>query len=428
MLKETSVYLTAVLVLVGAIAHAGVIEGKVRQIAATMALVDTGQGVEVIAMEKGATYKNLKSLSALEKGGIRVRATYDREVSGVKIVRELEALPEAYFDPEMAISTAEIKSFFSNLKTGPYLLIDSRERGEWEAGHIPDAVSIPDTELKDNPGKLPADKDTLLIFYSESALSPISHESARKALRLGYSSVKVYTEGLEGWREGGNPVMVSASHLAKLIEKKAPLLVVDARGRERAAAGRIPDALAISPEEMRHEDIFIDGRVYQYPLFFYGEDGGDRRGGDAAARAVSWGYHQDGVVSIVEGGFREWVKSGSPKETGEPKIANIYAPAPGSGEIGYEEFQRLWRARGDGSVVILNVKGKNDRHFDRETHIPLEELHLRLSELPRDREIVLYCNYGLRATVANHILQKNGFRVRSLNRFCNITPDGTIHD
>jgi rhodanese-related sulfurtransferase len=222
--------------------------------------------------------------------------------------------------------------------------------------------------------------------------------------------------------------MVSAAYLAKLIDMKAPLLLIDVRERERGVAGRIPGALSIPVEGLKREDLFSEGRVYQYPLFFYAEDAGDRRGGDAASKAVSWGYHQDGAVSIVEGGFHEWEMSGRPKETGEPKTANVYAPAPDSDEIGYGEFQRLWRARGDGRVVILNVKGKNDRHFDRETHIPLEELHLRLSELPRERTIVLYCNYGLRATVAYHILKRNGFRVRSLNRFCNITPDGVILD
>ncbi len=47
--------------------------------------------------------------------------------------------------------------------------------------------------------------------------------------------------------------------------------------------------------------------------------------------------------------------------------------------------------------------------------IPLDELHGRLGELPRDREIALYCAVGLRGYIAERMLTQNGFRVRNLN-------------
>ena len=46
------------------------------------------------------------------------------------------------------------------------VLVDSRpKRAKYDKGHIPSAISIPDTEFDKLQGKLPADKNTLLIFY-----------------------------------------------------------------------------------------------------------------------------------------------------------------------------------------------------------------------------------------------------------------------
>jgi NADPH-dependent 2,4-dienoyl-CoA reductase/sulfur reductase-like enzyme/rhodanese-related sulfurtransferase len=48
------------------------------------------------------------------------------------------------------------------------------------------------------------------------------------------------------------------------------------------------------------------------------------------------------------------------------------------------------------------------------THIPLDELRQRLSELPRDREIITYCQSGQRSYIAARLLIQHGLRVRNL--------------
>jgi len=49
------------------------------------------------------------------------------------------------------------------------------------------------------------------------------------------------------------------------------------------------------------------------------------------------------------------------------------------------------------------------------TLIPLGKLRSRLAELPKDREIVVYCAVGIRGYVAERILKQRGFKVRNLN-------------
>lgn len=48
-------------------------------------------------------------------------------------------------------------------------------------------------------------------------------------------------------------------------------------------------------------------------------------------------------------------------------------------------------------------------------HIPLRELRGRLGELPRERDIVVYCASGQRSYNALRVLRQNGFRVRNLS-------------
>lgn len=48
-------------------------------------------------------------------------------------------------------------------------------------------------------------------------------------------------------------------------------------------------------------------------------------------------------------------------------------------------------------------------------NIPLDQLRERLNELPKDREIIVYCQVGLRAYLAARILLLNGYMVKNLS-------------
>jgi hypothetical protein len=54
-----------------------------------------------------------------------------------------------------------------------------------------------------------------------------------------------------------------------------------------------------------------------------------------------------------------------------------------------EEFKRL---RAADKVFVLDVRYQIEAKIKGSTHIPLDQLEARLSELPRDREIITYCS------------------------------------
>ena len=94
--------------------------------------------------------------------------------------------------------------------------------------------------------KLPADKATLLIFYCGGLECMLSHNSAFKAEKLGYSNIKVYADGMPDWKAKGGPVSVSTAFIKKLIDDKATYALIDARPKRVADKGMIPTAINIS--------------------------------------------------------------------------------------------------------------------------------------------------------------------------------------
>lgn len=80
-----------------------------------------------------------------------------------------------------------------------------------------------------------------------------------------------------------------------------------------------------------------------------------------------------------------------------------------------------WRqvmSRDPATTVLLDVREDAEWQADRidgAVHIPLGQLRDRLSELPRDRDILVYCAVGLRGHIALRILAQNGFRVANLS-------------
>lgn len=79
-----------------------------------------------------------------------------------------------------------------------------------------------------------------------------------------------------------------------------------------------------------------------------------------------------------------------------------------STSIGWEEFETR-RARGS---LVLDVRTPHEHSLgsvDGAMNIPHTQLRERLSELPRDREILIHCAVGIRGYLAERILREAGF-------------------
>lgn len=77
-----------------------------------------------------------------------------------------------------------------------HIILDTREKDEFDEGHIPGAILIPYTQIENKAEKMIPDKDAQILVYCRSGRrSKIASESLAK---LGYTNVKEFG-GIIDW-------------------------------------------------------------------------------------------------------------------------------------------------------------------------------------------------------------------------------------
>lgn len=85
------------------------------------------------------------------------------------------------------------------------------------------------------------------------------------------------------------------------------------------------------------------------------------------------------------------------------------APADESATVDVAEAQRKLAAR---EAIMIDVREPAEwraGHVKGAKHIPLGDLATRLGEIPRDREVLLFCRSGNRSGTATKLLRSQGF-------------------
>lgn len=77
-----------------------------------------------------------------------------------------------------------------------YIILDVRTQAEYDQGHIPDAIVIPDTEVKDKAEEMLPDKDQLILVYCRSGRR--SKNAAQILAELGYTNIREFG-GIIDW-------------------------------------------------------------------------------------------------------------------------------------------------------------------------------------------------------------------------------------
>src|SRR3954452_21232581 len=87
---------------------------------------------------------------------------------------------------------------------GGVLLVDVREREEWDEGHIPGAVHVPRGNLESRIEGVAPDRDKKLVIYCASGA--LSAFSAKTLGELGYTAVSSLQGGFSDWKRNGYDV------------------------------------------------------------------------------------------------------------------------------------------------------------------------------------------------------------------------------
>ncbi|MDW8309111.1 MAG: FAD-dependent oxidoreductase [Verrucomicrobiales bacterium] len=97
-------------------------------------------------------------------------------------------------------------------------------------------------------------------------------------------------------------------------------------------------------------------------------------------------------------------------------LAGMAAQNVVAGDVRLAQWHQV-AALDPSETLLLDVRTPSERQkgfIPGSVHIPLDELRARLGELPRDKELIVYCQSGQRSYFASRLLAQNGFRVRNL--------------
>lgn len=291
------------------------------------------------------------------------------------------------------------------------MIIDARpKRAKYDKGHIPMAVNIPDSKFDKMTDKLPANKNALLIFYCGGLKCKLSHKSAAKAEKLGYTNVKVFAEGFPGYMKvAGNYPGVSADWVKKQIDKKADMVLIDSRPkRKKYDKGHITAAISIPDSQFAkmQDQLPADKST---PLVFYCGGLKCRLSHKSAKKALDLGYTK---VKVFAEGYPAWVAAfgkGDTTVAASTKSASSAQLKAGKeeGSVDAETFKKIV-ANNPKSIVLIDVRDADEfktGSFKAAINIPVEQLEDKIKTLPSDKPIVFVCGTGARSGESFYMVQ-----------------------
>ncbi len=208
------------------------------------------------------------------------------------------------------ITTADLKAKIDAGET--LVLANALSPIEHKEMAIKGSVNIPASKVKGN-ANLPADKGTLLIFYCKGPKCGKSRIAAKKAVKMGYSNVMVYNEGLPAWAKSKYPIdkavkypKIKADRLKpqQLNDMKDSVVILDIRGGKHKKLGKLEGAVEIVLDDLENKYSTIPTGKKVVVV-------------DHAAKQVNITakfLHMNGYtdVAVLDGGVMAWIKAGLP--------------------------------------------------------------------------------------------------------------------
>ena len=230
----------------------------------------------------------------------------------------------------------------------------------------------------------------------------------------------MYHDGLPVWSKN-NYTVLSAQFLKEAwIDKEIPVVILDIRSVDDAKKGFIKGAVSLPAADIDKSLSRFPAKDLKPPIIIYSDTSGDDAV-NAAKTIIAGGYKN---VKILTSGISGWQAAKYPLDSGSLNTTMAYVPKPRPGEMPIDEFKKIAAAIPD-DVLVVDVRSQDEANagmIKGAKVIPDMELLDRLAEIPKDKQIITYCNTGVQAEMAYHKLKEKGYKVKFLN--ANVVFDG----
>src|SRR5919204_465176 len=257
----------------------------------------------------------------------------------------------------------------------PHAVLDVRERGGYERGHVFRTTSLPRRQLEFRvPTLVTAPATPLALIDADGALAPLA---ATTLGAMGYRDVQVLAGGLGSWRAAGRRLVqglnvpskvfgeralhqwrtpqITPHELMRRIEKREDIVIVDSRTFEEYHRGCIPGSISVPGGEL----VLRIGELVERPETTIVVHCGGRTRSYIGAESLRRMRLPNPVVAL-ENGTMGWELAGLTLERGATRVA----PDPGDASrlqaaevaervaaedrvtsLSVDDMRRLWDAR-----------------------------------------------------------------------------------
>ena len=145
------------------------------------------------------------------------------------------------------VSTDEVRAI---LAEDSAIVLDSRKRAEYEAGHIAGARNVAPAAAGSSPAEYAAaverlvqgDKSRPLVLYCNGQYCRQGRQLSAQLVEAGFSNVKRYQLGIPVWRARGGPVEIELEGIARIFGLDHTVVYFDARSPQEFAQGTLAGA------------------------------------------------------------------------------------------------------------------------------------------------------------------------------------------
>jgi len=128
---------------------------------------------------------------------------------GQQQLSEIDRLLKTYVSEREQFESVSADELMRRIKQDDVVVLDVRPRGEFEAGHIRGALSLPVQELRRRISEL--DPRSEIIAYCRGPFCVFADEAVSLLRKRGFQARRLDV-GLPDWKAGGRPTSVGTGH------------------------------------------------------------------------------------------------------------------------------------------------------------------------------------------------------------------------
>ncbi len=179
------------------------VEALAQQVHLTVA--NTSQHLQIL---RDAGLVSSRREGTFVRYGLATQEVYEFWTSlrslGANRLAAVERLVEAYIGSRNGLEPVSRKELYRRLRSGDQLVVlDVRPKDEFDAGHLPGAVSIPIAELERRLRQVPKNRE--IVAYCRGPYCAFAPEAVRVLNNRGYRARQL-EDGFPEWSAAGMPV------------------------------------------------------------------------------------------------------------------------------------------------------------------------------------------------------------------------------